>query len=78
VHLRQVAVEDHDVVGVDGHAFGRRVAVVADVDREAVMAQPGRQRVGEQLLATTAYVDPSRCGYVVFSPSSISVSCCGS
>ena len=37
------------VVGVHGGAFGGRVTVVADVDREAVVPQSLGQRVGEDL-----------------------------
>ena len=39
VHVRQVPVENHDIVGVDGRELERLAAVERDVNRHALPAQ---------------------------------------
>ena len=49
VHERQVAVEDDDVIGIDGGLGQRRFAIEHDVDGETVVPQAPRDRVRQPL-----------------------------
>ena len=50
MHLRQVAVEDDDVVVVEARLLEAAEAVQGRVDGHALLAQPARDRAGESFL----------------------------
>ena len=61
MHLGQVAVEHHDVVGEDARLVERGGAVGRDVDGHALAAQAARDRVGDPAFVLgDQYAHPSQ------------------
>jgi hypothetical protein len=50
VHTRQVAIENHDVIGEDPCFVERFVALLGDVDGDALASQAAGHRIGDSLL----------------------------